>query len=174
MPALKSKIIGRKFTFNRGGFTKALDAKLDRSMILAARAWLEAVLKQVPVWSGQAAGSAKLATGRSGPSSGLFLYQFVKAQLPPLSPLHSRRNKNPSTGGAQGRYTFSSSRNQYRFTFQSDVIYFVIQDFYNIGVSPSAPWGALEAGAAAFSKSLRSVNLPTVKDFTLSVDITNE
>lgn len=163
----------RGFKFDKGGFIGATERAAKSAVYSAAKEWLRAVIVRVPIWSGQALGSVKYAVGRSGNSSGLFLGEYLKQQIP-IQAYHWKANKNPQTGGVQGRYTFSQSRHQYRFTFQTDVIYYVIQDFFNIKVSPRAPWGSMDAGAAAFNAAIgaeMASRLPRVNDFLLDSEI---
>ena len=169
--SIGTKAIIRGFKFNMGGFLQSTDTAAKSSVLSAAREWLKAVIQMVPVWTGQALGSVKYAKGRSGTSAGLFLGEYLKVQIP-INPLHFRPNKNPRTGGLQGRYTFSSSRHQYRFTYQTNVIYYVIQDFFNIGVSPSAPWNSMQYGREAFIRSIREemkIRLPRVNSFIIDI-----
>jgi hypothetical protein len=163
---LKTSFITNNYRFPKEKLTQAIDKKMQSAVYQAARAWLRAVILKVPVWSGQALGSVKYAKGRYGPSAGLFLGQYLKIQIP-LYPVFPRPNKNPQTGGVQGRYSFSHSNNQYRFSYQTSVIYFVIQEFYNVGVSPSAPWHALTDAEPEFRAELRRQvvgKLPKISD----------
>ena len=169
----KAQIRGFKFDF--GGFQKSTDTAAKAAVLSAARAWLRAAIVRVPVWTGQALGSVKYAKGRSGVSAGLFLGEYLKVQIP-IRAYHWKPNKNPQTGGKQGRFTFSQSKHQYRFTFQSDVIYYIIQDFFNIGVSKTAPWNSMAAGAQAFNASIGEEmlsRLPRINDFILNSGIVN-
>lgn len=163
----------RGFKFDSGGFLKSTELAAKSAVYSSAREWLTAVIVRVPVWTGQALGSVKYAKGRSGPSSGLFLGEYLKTQIP-INPYHFRKNKNPATGGKRGRFAFSQSRHQYRFSFQTDVIYYVIQDFFNIQVSKTAPWNSMKAGAEAFNSAIgqeMQSRLPRVNQFILDSEV---
>lgn len=163
----------RRFTFDEGTFTKAVEKEATSAVYNAAREWLSEVITHVPIWTGQSLGSLKYAQGRTGVSAGLFLGEYLKLAIPIPAP-HPKPNKNALTGGPQGRFTFSQSKHQFRFTYQTDVIYYVIQDFFFIHVSPRAPWLSMEFGANSFEFALRSEmadRLPKVAKFLLDSEV---
>lgn len=170
---LKTKIVLKGFNFDKNAFLKHTEAAATSSVYQSAREWVKAVIINVPVWTGQALGSVKYAKGRAGPSSGLFLGEYLKVAIP-INPGHFRENKNSRTGGLQGRYTFSQSKGEYRFTYQTDIVYYIIQDFFNIGISPTAPWESMLSGVRAFESKLveeMEDRLPTVDQYLLDTKV---
>lgn len=80
-----------------------------------------------------------------------------------------RMPKTPESGAklsSGGKEAFSNLGLRLRFTFNSRVYHFNLNEFYDAG-SYTAPWNALERGRAAFvaslSKSLKK--LPEIKNF---------
>jgi hypothetical protein len=181
MSALGIKFKLKSFKFNNKKWSETRHQQTILAQKMAARAWVEAVVVRIPVWSGQALGSIKFAQGRSGESSGMFLFQFLKMTIP-ITPgpvatfLHRTPKKNAITGGAQGRFTFTSNQNthQYTFTFFTSIIYFIIQDFFNISISPSAPWGSMEAGKKAWHETIRSEIKKRLSGIAKFIDEDNE
>lgn len=125
-------------------FTKRLQRDCERLVRDGAREFVRATILQVPQWSGHAAGSIKFAQGINGQ-----LAAFLRVAVP-ITPSHPNPKKTPESGGQFGSYSFGSSRNIFSFKIQTDLIYYVIQDFINIGISPNAPWRSFEAGLDAF------------------------
>lgn len=130
----------------------------------AARAWLEAVILRIPVWSGEAMGSLKFAEGFGG-----FLGQYLDVQIP-IDPISSRPNKNQITGGEKGRYSFTDSRHIFQFYYRSDVLHWIYHEILarpaGIQQQITAPWHALQYGAVAYVISMRESLrlLPKVKE----------
>lgn len=165
-----------KFHFNQGGWTKKLEQQGFALMKEGMREWVRAVIVHVPVWSGMARGSVKLAKGRAGPGTGLFLHQFLRVVIP-INPVADswRRSKNPEAGGRQARWTLTHSKGQFRFTYNNDVVHYIINEFYD-GPPPSftRPWHSFEAGRAAFETYLNANKdklYPKVSDFTVKTNV---
>jgi hypothetical protein len=166
-----------KFIFNKGGWTKKLEEQGFVLMREAMREWVRAVIVKIPVWSGMARGSVKFAKGRAGPGTGVFLHQFLRVTIP-INPVANswRWNKNPEAGGKQARWTLTFSKNQYRFTYNNDVVHFLINEFFD-GPPPSftRPWHSMEAGRTAMINYIaanKNKMLPKIKDFTTTTTVT--
>lgn len=171
--AVKFKFEFSKITFDTGGFTKAFDEKAARLVRMAARAWLRALILQIPVWTGFALGSVKFAKG-SGGNLGKYLNVAI-----PISPRSRRPRfyyhrggrrtpKTPERAGTYSEYNFPSGQWRYRFSFRSDVIHFILNEFY-ASVSPSSPWLSMNAGRRAFLDYMKEhvKDLPKVKDYVI-------
>lgn len=132
----------------KGNPKKTMDAALKILIREAAREWLRAVVLQVPVWSGQALGSIKFARGTNGNLS-----RYLNVSIP-IVPVKARPNKNQYSN--PGKYNFPTAQNRYRFSFRSDVIYYIHNEFFPRtdpgagGQQIEAPWHSLEAGKEAF------------------------
>lgn len=158
---------------DHGKFTKALDTAAKRLTLEAARQFVRAMIRLVPVWTGMAMGSIKFARGTNG-NLGRYLNVAI-----PISPKAYRKNKNPEIGGAMGRYNFTAQRHIYTFLFRSDVPHFFMNNFFE-RTDPGAknqqiqaPWGALEAGQDAYRNHVRANigKLPKVGKFIEKVVI---
>lgn len=157
----------------RGSYTKKLDSALQALNRNAARAWVKAVILRVPVWTGMALGSVKFAQGSNG-----VLSRYLNVSIP-INPREHRKGKSPERGGTWAFYRFTASRHIYRFTFRSDLVYYIHNEFFartDPGASGQqiiAPWHSLEAGEAAYRQAIRSgiSKLPKVRDNLIKVDI---
>ncbi len=154
MPRFYGRLV--HFRLNQAKYNKTLDQAATRLVRQAARAWLRAMILQVPVWSGMARGSIKFASGPGG-----VLSRYLNVEVP-INPIKATRKKNQLTGAPYGRYNFITSRHTYRFKFRSDVPHFILNEFFARtdagagGQQIIAPWNSLEAGAAAFRATIRA------------------
>ena len=156
--------------------------KLDREKILekhrtkarellrlAAREFVLAAYVHVPVWSGMARGGFKYARGRVGPSSGIFLSVYLRVLIPiePVPQASKHPKKTPEAGGAQSRYTFSDSNNQYRFTLNIGIDYFEYNELSQPDQRPSwaKPWNSFAAGKDAFDAYIQEHKKDIIPDF---------
>lgn len=169
MPRFYGRLFGIKI--NEGKYTKALDKDLQILVRKAAREWLKTVITRVPVWTGMAKGSIKFA---SGPGGNLAAYLNVSV---PIDPVEHRKGKTPEIGGRFGRYNFTSSRHIYRFTFRSDVIHYIHNEFFartdNANEQIVAPWQSLIFAELAYRSELRRgiATLPKVAKYIEKVEI---
>lgn len=179
------KITGQfyKLKLPKGDVNKSFDEAAQRLIRQAARAWIREVILHVPVWSGMALGSIKFAKGTNG-----FLARYLNVQVP-ISPKSTRKmwyyhvvdgervgkriRKTPMNGGRFARYTFTGARKQYRFFFRSDVIHYIINEFYR-DVSPESPWNSMEKAGDAFKIYIANNYkrlLPKVSDYVVAVKV---
>ena len=112
--------------------------QLQEAMIDAleegARMWLQAVVGKVPLWSGMARGSL------------LELRELVSGKIV-FTPLKARSRvpSGRSLGTAEPNY----EKDKVTLTITTNVPHYTAQE-YRSGISPSAPWHSLMAGAVAF------------------------
>jgi hypothetical protein len=155
----------------KGNFTSVLDEKLQVILRKAARAYIRALITQVPVWTGMALGSVKFARGPGG-----FLAQYLNIAIPivPHPKAKVRSYKNAAAGGRLGSYDFTSSRHIYRFKLRSDVVHYILNEFFarppGVNEQIVAPWQSQEHGLRAFQDTVTSelAKLPKVLDFAFN------
>lgn len=168
--------INARFTAIRvsKSFTKELDEQLQIKVRKAARAWIAAVILQVPAWSGMTKGSIKFAQGPNGS-----LAAFLRVAVP-ITPVKGgeRKDKNAAAGGPFGHYQFVAESPVYLFKFRSDVPHYLHHEFFArpAGVQQQiiAPWKSFRAGAAAFRETMHEeiATLPKISKFFLRVPVT--
>ncbi len=142
------KVYGLKF--NAKGYTEALDKVIQIQIRQAAREWLRAVFKEVPVYSGQARASL-LPLGR---------YLRVSIPIDPVDKATKRYPNAITTGQSQQTYEFRAEGAVYTFSFSTQVPHYLVNEF-NTGLgSPPlihpTPWNSLQAGKIAFQQYLRN------------------
>lgn len=152
-------------------WTPRIEEQLNVAVRNAARAWMRAVVVQIPVWSGMARGSVAFADGTNG-----FLSEFLNVAVPiDPEPGRTRRGKNAEAGGEMGHYSFTDSRHVFQFYFRSDVPHWLFHEIYARPASVQqqiiAPWQALQYGEAAFGLSMHDSlgKLPRVKSALIRV-----
>lgn len=156
-------------------FTKTFDDAAKVLIRQAAREWLRAAVLNVPVWTGMARGSLAFARG---PGGNLSRFLNVAVPINPVSATprwYSQRiPKTPESGGRFAIYNFTSGNSRYGFTFRSDVIHFIINEFFTIRpVSRTSPWKSMEAGAEAFRTYMKNHvgNLPRIESSMIRIQI---
>ncbi len=133
-------------------FTKDFDRRAQALMKKAAEAWLRAVILQVPLWTGFARGGLKFADGPNGNLS-RFLHVAINVASSKKNPkwyYHPGRRripKKPEQAGRFAHYTFSASRHVFTFTYTTNIVHFLIEEFYG---RQSGPWNSMEAGQKAW------------------------
>lgn len=154
-----------KLELNYGAYTKTLREGMERQVRQAARAWLLTAWLRVPVWSGQARGSLKNAGGSFG-----FLARYLRVQVV-INPVKTRPNKNEGTGSRFSSYTFKSTKYTFSFSYRNILNYFTDPSFgqeSNPGVSPDAPWKALESANDSYRRYMDenlAARIPKIRDF---------
>lgn len=123
----------------------AITAEMEEATRLALQDWLQAVSGRVPLWSGMARGS-------------LYSVQQLSGGQLVLSPL--RAKSRVGRGQALGQAELKVSPGKVEFEFSSKVKHWASQESENVGVSPSAPWRALEAGNQVFREAFRKYYRP--------------
>lgn len=118
--------------------------QLQEAMIDAlhegAKIWLQAVVGKVPLWSGMARASL------------LELSELVSGQIV-FSPLKAK-SRIPA-GRSLGTAEQDIEQDRVTITITTDVPHYTEQE-YRSGVSPTAPWHSLMAGAIAFKSYAES------------------
>lgn len=163
----------KQIKFDAPKFGKTLEQKMERFHRNAAREWVRAVVKSIPVWSGFALGSVKFAEGMGGNLS-----RYLNIAIPitpvPKAPrwyYHDWKDKRIQkiaiNAGRFASFNFSSTNHVFRFRFRSDVIHLIINDNYS-SFSPTSPWFAMERANRAYknfvNKHIQEV-FPSLKQF---------
>jgi len=133
-------------TINLAQFENILKEHLEAELKKVANVWLTAVTDLVPVWSGMSQGSL------------LELRDLINGRLiiTPVSGVKSRIPQGRSVGTAIPNF---DNLNDFNITITTDVPHYNVQEYENVGISPSAPWHSLDAGAAAAYPVLKAVRL---------------
>jgi hypothetical protein len=149
-------------------FTKAITEAMETQNRQAARAWLRAVLTKVPQWTGEARGSLR--------PLGQFLRVAVPIQISDSkwAKRAIEQGHTAEAGEAQGHFAFKTESNRFTFEFNTDVIHYLINEFYNynppIHLIQAVPWFSFRAGKAAYKQYL-SENLknkiPKLKSYLI-------
>jgi hypothetical protein len=120
-------------------YQRDLDAALRLQLVLAARAWLRAVITKVPSWTGQSRGSLQ--------PIGRFLAINVPAPVSPTAP-----GDRSGLGQSQSMFSFTSSNGLHLMHWETHVPHYLINEYYQVSlplIDPT-PWFSLEAGERAF------------------------
>lgn len=173
MPRFKGRLQGLQVD---GRFTKQLERQCEALVKAAAREWLRAMIVRVPIWTGMAAGSVKFARGPNGNLSAFLNFDF---DIIPHPRARTSPQKNQLRGGAQGHYNFTTSNHVFRFSFRSDVVHYMHNEFFvrsdrgASGQQIEAPWHSFAAGRVAFQAHIQQgiTKLPKVKDFIIKAPI---
>lgn len=179
--------------FDAKRYNEQMMKYLDQQMRIAAKVFAEAALAKIPVRTGFAAGSlgalseligAKarfnplVAAARAiiGAAKKLFKLEgngIVEYYYPPGG---GKILKTPTSGrqfATQLTDIIKREGNIILFDFEVDISYFSLQDI-NVGRSPTAPWGAFEAGEEAMVKYIEEVlipNTPAFEDFIVNKEL---
>jgi len=166
MPRFFGKI--DKIELVKGKLTKKIEEALAVGMRNAAREFVRAVLINIPVQTGEAAG-ALIPLGR-----------MLRVAIP-IRPTRSQAGKNPSTGAEKSSYKFVSKYPKFTFEFEAGVIHYTLNEF-GLGVGPygpdkkQPPWNTFGAGKAAFLAYLERNKLLSdpkiIEDSTVRTSIT--
>ncbi len=150
-------------------YNKALKTAVDVQIRQATRAWLNAVIPKVPLWTGQSRGVLKP------------LGRFLKVAVPVSPQATSRRAKRtiargvgPSSGERYGAFQFEHRGKRTLFKFAVNLQYFIDNEYTDTKGTThphlihDTPWRAFVAGENAFFKYLQDQlpkRIPKIKNF---------
>lgn len=137
-----------------GRYTKTLDKTMNVQMRQAARAWLRAVIVNVPVWTGMSRGSYM--------PLGAFLR--VKIPIVPSTSPHAqsaiRQGRTAQAGADASDFKFDKNGTKYRFEFDMGVPSYAINEYFNvkppINLITPGPWHSFRAGEQAWEDYVRN------------------
>ena len=120
-----------------------MNAYLEAKLREGANAWLQAVTGRVPVWSGMSQASLLELTELIG--GVLVITPRVKSRIP------------------LGRALGTAELEDFIITITTKVPHYTLQEYKDVGVSKTAPWRSLKAGATVYKESIKNVRLPRPK-----------
>jgi hypothetical protein len=142
-------------------YQKALDQHMTQAIAQALMVWLEAVLAEIPVWSGASRATfTKLASAIS--------YSI------PISPTVIDRTGTGQASG-DGGMVMDKATGEYTFTYSTTLPWLIWNEYHNANVDPDpslfyrvlkeGPYNFQVVGARAFLRFADNVDLPPVKPF---------
>jgi len=154
--------------FDADAYKNAILAKMKQIMREAAAKFAAAALRRIPVRTGFVAGAFANLANIMGKDAAfhpptLAIRRQINRSLAQEYYYSSggKTLKSPESGqkfATQPSEIIRREGNIFRFRFRVDISYFQIQDTGS-GNSPTAPWGAFEAGRDAFLRYMREQGL---------------
>jgi hypothetical protein len=152
----------------KGDFNKKMDTAIMNELKEAARAFAVAAFAEVPIWTGQAAGTF------------IPLFRFLRLPAPNITPKDKLGRNRIAEGRVKGGIPaemFHSTPGGFKsFTFPITLDYYAWQDVestpfmhppgYNL--RKALPWGTLKVGEEAFHTDMSfrfGRNMPRLEDF---------
>ncbi len=129
--------------FDLAAYKKRLETLLNKKLQEAANSWLLGVTGRVPVWSGMSQASL------------LALTELINGTLVITPRVASRIPEGNALGTAE--------KKDFIITITTSVPHYNVQEVRNVGISKSAPWRSLIAGAAAYKAFVKDIKLPAPK-----------
>lgn len=152
--------------FKRREYTTFMRAEVQTQLRQAAREFLRAVIKRVPVDTGEARGTL------------LPLGRFLNVKVP-IDPKSSKPNKDAGTGEMNHPliFDFETTATGEYFTAQIQLFHYWWNDFFtqtysNPQVEP--PWHSIDDGVDAFMNYIKTEGfkrLPALKQFTFVANV---
>ena len=148
-------------------YQKALDQHMTHTIAQALMVWLEAVLAEIPVWSGASRATfTKLASAIS--------YSI------PIDPVAVDRTGRGMASGDGGMVT-DKAKGEYTFSYSTTLPWLIWNEYHNANVDPDpslfyrvlkeGPYNFQVVGARAFLRFADNVDLPSVKPFVCGVRV---
>jgi hypothetical protein len=153
---MKFKGTLKSFRFNMQDYKERLHEHLSNEIAHAAFLWLNAVLMQIPVWSG------------ASHATFLRLSRQVGYQLAIQPKVISRVSYGQRHG--DGELVANPDKGLYTFTFETSLPHLVYNEFNNANITPDpalfsrliqpGPYGFQQAGLKVFQEYAKTVRLP--------------
>jgi len=124
-------------------YKRLMQTYLDDKLREGAKAWLAGTTGRVPVWSGMSRASLLELTGLVGGK--IVISPRVASRIP------------------EGEQLGTAVQKDFIITVTTAVPHYTLQEYTNVGVSGSAPWHSLKAGADAYRENVKDVRLPRPK-----------
>lgn len=125
-------------TLDAKAWHKTLDLNMQRLLRQATRVWLKTIITRVPVLTGTAMGTLQ--------PLGRFLNVAV-ANIPKLK----KKGRGPEVGQSLQTFYFRYENGRYEFYYTNEVVYFFLNNYFQMERVRSAPWHALERANVAFT-----------------------
>lgn len=155
-------------------YRSALHAHMSDAIAQALMAWLEAVLAEIPVWSGASRATfVKLAAAIS------YSLPVAPAAVNAAHGLFTSRIDRTSKGSAEsdGQLTANKDTGEYTFTYGTTLPWLVWNEYHNANVEPDAtlfyrlikpgPYNFQAVGARAFLRIADKVDLLSVTPYVI-------
>lgn len=134
-----------KINFDVEAVKRSLDQSIQTGVRQAARAWLRAVLRQVPVYTGTARGTM------------IPLGSFLRVAIP-IKPVAFVKGKGPSVGAAGSHYSFATGEGgRYGFSFEPGLEYYLLNEYNLVPNIPSTPWFSFDSGKIAYDAEIKKM-----------------
>ena len=159
-------------------YRKALDAHMKAAIAQGLMEWLEAVLAEIPVWSG-----ASRATFVKLAQQIRYSLPVAPAAVEAAHGLYTSRIDRTGMGMAEsdGKLTANQETGEYTFTYSTTLPWLVWNEYHNANIDPDpslfyrllkpGPYNFQAVGARAFQRFAETVDLPSVKPHVRAVCI---
>lgn len=139
---------------DKGAYIEQLNAVLAEELKNAMRAWLKAVIRKVPVYTGMARGS-------------LLPIARALGENVPITPRANRMasprlygkgvRSTPSQGARRTTFKFTSRLGRHEVSIDIGTVHYLINEFTRVSLplAHPGPWKSFEAGRAAFKDYLK-------------------
>lgn len=142
------------------GYKKALDKQMKEALAQGLMEWLNAVLVEVPLWSGASRATfVKLA-------------QHIDFSVPTSGGPAPMDRTGEGMGASKGEFEANIESGQYSFTYGTSLPWLIWNEYHNANVDPDptlfyrlkkpGPYDFQTKGKAAFVHMTRLVGLPPV------------
>ena len=152
------------------GYRKALHAHMQAMIAQGLMEWLEAVLVEIPVWSGASRATFVKLAQQIG-----YNLPVAPAAVEAAHGLFTERIDRTWMGTAQsdGKLTADKETGEYTFTYETTLPWLIWNEYHNANVEPDptlfyrliepGPYNFQVTGARAFLRFAETVDLPKVK-----------
>lgn len=147
---------------NVEAYRKALDRHMTETVMHGASAWLQAVLVEIPVWSGASHATFSKLAAAIGQGFGI-------------------AGERSGEGLAQSTGEVQSARGRYVFTYSTTLPWLIWNEYHNANVDPDptlfyrllqpGPYNFQRKGAEAFERFAETVQLLPVAPFVKSYPV---
>jgi hypothetical protein len=160
------------------GYRTALDKHMSEMSAQGLMVWLEAVLAEIPVWSGASRATFVKLAQEIG-----FNLPVAPAAVESAHGLFTSRIDRTAMGRAasDGKLTANKETGEYTFTYGTTLPWLIWNEYHNANVDPDptlfyrllnpGPYNFQIVGARAFLDFASKVNLPPVKSHVRSVPV---
>ncbi len=159
-------------------YCNALDAHMRATIAQGLMEWLEAVLAEIPVWSGASRATFVKLASQIG-----YNLPVAPASVEAAHGLFTERIDRTAMGRAQsaGTLTADKETGQYTFTYSTTLPWLIWNEYHNANVEPDptlfyrlidpGPYNFQVVGARAFLRFAETVDLPSVKPHVRAVRV---
>jgi len=159
-------------------YRKALDKRMTAAIAQGLMAWLEAVLAEIPVWSGASRATFVKLAQQIG-----YNLPVAPAAVQAAHGLFSSRIDRTGMGMGQsdGKLTADKETGEYTFSYSTTLPWLIWNEYHNANVDPDptlfyrlikeGPYNFQAVGARAFLRFADTVDLPPVKPHVRAVRV---